>query len=92
MTRARRLSPRAHLALQYLIMNFFRNVVSVRLVKSIYMLPPVTYAGSCTLVRYDNDVDPGFHYYEADGTALNIRDILGSAQSGNIQCLKSTKP
>eukprot|EP00959_Pyramimonas_sp_CCMP1952_P063340 1323854-Pyramimonas_sp.AAC.1 len=58
MTIASRLSPKVHLALQYLIRNFFRieNVVSVRLSKSImHELPPVTYADSCTLVHYDND-------------------------------------
>eukprot|EP00959_Pyramimonas_sp_CCMP1952_P182213 3809837-Pyramimonas_sp.AAC.1 len=78
MTSASRLSPKVHLSLQYLISNFFRieNVVSV----------------SCTLVHYDKDVDPGFHYYEAEGTALNIHDITGSSQSRIIQCPKSTNP
>eukprot|EP00959_Pyramimonas_sp_CCMP1952_P185007 3868284-Pyramimonas_sp.AAC.1 len=67
MTTASRLSPKVHLALQYLLRNFFRieNVVSVRLAKSIHKVPPVTYADSCTLAHYDNNVNPGFHYYEA---------------------------
>eukprot|EP00959_Pyramimonas_sp_CCMP1952_P049500 1034101-Pyramimonas_sp.AAC.1 len=57
MTTASRQSPQVHLTLQYLIINFFRieNVVPARLAKSIHKLPPVTYADSCTLVRYHND-------------------------------------
>eukprot|EP00959_Pyramimonas_sp_CCMP1952_P030164 632409-Pyramimonas_sp.AAC.2 len=94
MTSASRLSLKVHLALQYLIRNIFRieNVVSVRLAKSIHKRPPVAYADSCTSVHYDNDVNPGFRYYEAEGTALNIHDITGPAHSRIILCLKSTKP
>eukprot|EP00959_Pyramimonas_sp_CCMP1952_P394435 8264874-Pyramimonas_sp.AAC.1 len=81
MTSASRLSPKLYLALQCLFRNFFRieNVVPVRLAKSIHKLPPVTYADSCTLAPYDNDVNPGFHHYEAEGTALH--DITGPAHS-----------
>eukprot|EP00959_Pyramimonas_sp_CCMP1952_P162063 3388437-Pyramimonas_sp.AAC.2 len=48
--------------------KFFRieNVVSVILAKSIHKLHSATYAESCTLVHYDIDVNPGFHYYEAE--------------------------
>ena len=62
------------MALQFLVRNYFRieNVVAIRLARSISNLPAVTYAESCTLVHYDNDVTPGFHYYESDGTTLNI--------------------
>ena len=35
---------------------------------------------------------PGFHYYEADGTALNVYDITGATRARVIQCLKSSKP
>eukprot|EP00959_Pyramimonas_sp_CCMP1952_P004350 91445-Pyramimonas_sp.AAC.1 len=89
MTSASRLSPKVHLALKYLIRHFFRieNVGSVGLAQSIHKLPPVACADSCTLVHYDSDVNPGFHYYEAEGTALNIHDITGSAHSRIIQCL-----
>eukprot|EP00959_Pyramimonas_sp_CCMP1952_P246958 5161460-Pyramimonas_sp.AAC.1 len=68
MTTASRLSPKVHLALQYLIRSFFRieNVVSVRLAKSIHKLPRVTDADSCTLAHYDNDVNPGLHYFEPE--------------------------
>eukprot|EP00959_Pyramimonas_sp_CCMP1952_P393575 8246715-Pyramimonas_sp.AAC.1 len=68
MATASRLSPKVHLAIQYLIRHFFRieNVVLVRLAVIIHKLPVVTYADSCTLVRYDNDVNPGIHYYEAE--------------------------
>eukprot|EP00959_Pyramimonas_sp_CCMP1952_P128382 2684453-Pyramimonas_sp.AAC.1 len=31
------------------------SISQVGLAKSIHKLPPVTYADSCTLVRYDND-------------------------------------
>eukprot|EP00959_Pyramimonas_sp_CCMP1952_P284000 5936481-Pyramimonas_sp.AAC.1 len=60
MTSASRLSPKAYLALQYLTRNFFRieDVVSFRFAKSIHKLPPVACADSCTLVHYDNDVNP----------------------------------
>eukprot|EP00959_Pyramimonas_sp_CCMP1952_P095009 1986865-Pyramimonas_sp.AAC.1 len=94
MTSASRLSPKVHLPLQYLIRNFSRieNVVSARVAKSSHKLPPVTYADSCTFVHYDNDVNPGFHYYEAEGTVLNTYDITGSAHSRIIQCPKCTKP
>eukprot|EP00959_Pyramimonas_sp_CCMP1952_P284894 5956046-Pyramimonas_sp.AAC.1 len=76
MTSASRLPPNIHLALQYLIRNFFRieNVVLFRLAKSIHQLFPVACADSCTLVRYDNDVNPGFHCYEAGGAASHIHD------------------
>eukprot|EP00959_Pyramimonas_sp_CCMP1952_P192603 4027368-Pyramimonas_sp.AAC.1 len=43
-------------------------------------------------VHYHSDVDSGFHYFEAEGTALDIDDITGSAHSRITQCLKSTKP
>eukprot|EP00959_Pyramimonas_sp_CCMP1952_P408060 8551849-Pyramimonas_sp.AAC.1 len=79
------------LASQCLIRHLFRieNVVSVGLAKRIHKLPPVGCADNCTLVHYDNDVNPG-HYYEAEGTALNIHGISGTAHSRIIKCLKST--
>eukprot|EP00959_Pyramimonas_sp_CCMP1952_P100138 2094010-Pyramimonas_sp.AAC.1 len=68
MTTSSRLSPEVHLAPQCLIRDFSRieNVVSIRLAKNIHKLPPVTYADSGTLVHYDNDVNPGYHNYEAE--------------------------
>ena len=82
------------MALQFLVRNYFRieNVVAMRFAKSVNKHPAVTYAESCTLVHYDNDVAPGFHDYESDGTALNISDITGSTHARIIQCLKSSKP
>eukprot|EP00959_Pyramimonas_sp_CCMP1952_P086796 1815504-Pyramimonas_sp.AAC.1 len=64
MTTASSLSRKVRFVLQYLITNFFRieTVVSVRAATSSHKLPPVTYADSCKLVHYDNDVNPGFHY------------------------------
>ena len=47
---------------------------------------------SSALVYYETDSNPGFHYYEADGTALNVGSISGSAHARIIQCLKSSKP
>eukprot|EP00959_Pyramimonas_sp_CCMP1952_P318720 6669019-Pyramimonas_sp.AAC.1 len=44
------------------------------------------------MVHCDNDVNPGFHYYEAEGTALNKYIILGSTHSRITQCLKSIIP
>eukprot|EP00959_Pyramimonas_sp_CCMP1952_P139166 2913182-Pyramimonas_sp.AAC.1 len=94
MCRPRKVRFKVHLAPQYLIRNIFRieNVASVILAESIHKLPPVTYADSCTFVHYGNDVFPGSHYYEAEGVALNVHDITGSAHSQIIQCLKSIKP
>ena len=66
--------PKVHLALQCLVRNYFRieNVVAVRLVKSVRRLPQFARADSSALVRYDNDVKLGLHFYESDGTALSI--------------------
>eukprot|EP00959_Pyramimonas_sp_CCMP1952_P246557 5153047-Pyramimonas_sp.AAC.2 len=92
MTSANRRSPQVQFASQYVIRNFFRveNVVSVRKARSIHAPPRVTYADSCTLVHYDNDVSPGFYCYDAEGTAPHIHDIIGPAHSRVIQCPKST--
>eukprot|EP00959_Pyramimonas_sp_CCMP1952_P028119 590010-Pyramimonas_sp.AAC.1 len=94
MASASRLSPKVHIVLQYRIWKFFsiENAVSVRLVKGTHKVPSVIYAGNCTLVHYGNDLHPGFHYYEAEGIALNIHGITGSAHSRIIKCLKSTQP
>ena len=87
-------APKVHLALQFLVKNYFRveNVIAVRLAKSVPRLSAVPYADSSTLVYYETDHNPGFHYYEADGTALNVGSITGSAHAWIIQCLKSSKP
>eukprot|EP00959_Pyramimonas_sp_CCMP1952_P109880 2298532-Pyramimonas_sp.AAC.1 len=95
MRSASRLSPEVHLFLQYIINDFFRIedfFVVVGFAWSIHALPLVTYVDSCTLVHCDNGLNPGFHCYEAEGAALNIRGVTGSAHSRTIQCLKSTKP
>eukprot|EP00959_Pyramimonas_sp_CCMP1952_P237481 4963020-Pyramimonas_sp.AAC.1 len=49
--------PRVHIALQYLVRNYFRveRVVAVRLAKSVSCLPAVKYATRATLIHYDND-------------------------------------
>ena len=76
------------MALQYLIRNYFgvENVIAVRLAKSMHDLPTYPRADSCALVYYDNDMAPGFHYYESNGTALNVNDIANSARARIIQC------
>ena len=75
-----------------LVRNYFRveNVVAARLAKGAHHLPPVKYATGCTLIHYNNDVSPVFHYYEFVGTGLNILEITGSTHSRVIQCLTST--
>eukprot|EP00959_Pyramimonas_sp_CCMP1952_P339473 7109657-Pyramimonas_sp.AAC.1 len=82
-TSASRLSPKVYLVLQYFIRNFFRieNVLAVRLAEGIHGLSLVAYAGSCILAQYDHDVNPAFSYDEAEGTALNIHGITGTAHS-----------
>eukprot|EP00959_Pyramimonas_sp_CCMP1952_P083189 1738526-Pyramimonas_sp.AAC.1 len=52
----------------------------------------MAYADSCKYVHYDNDVSPGFHYYDVEGSALDVHDTTRSAQSRITQCRKSTKP
>eukprot|EP00959_Pyramimonas_sp_CCMP1952_P272525 5697598-Pyramimonas_sp.AAC.1 len=86
--------PRVHLALQYLVRNYFRveRVVAVRLAKSESNLPAEKYATGSTLIHYDNDVNPAFHYYECVGTGLNIAQITGSTHSSFIQCLTPQVP
>ena len=81
------------MALQFLVRNYFRvdNVVAVRLAKSIHKLAPIKYATGCTLIHYDNDVSPAFHYYECNGTGLDVPQITGSNHSRIIQCLTSSK-
>ena len=81
------------MALQLLVRNYFwiENVVAIRLAENISKLPAVTDAERCTLVHYDNDATPGFHYYESDGAALNISDITGSTHARIIKCPKFSK-
>ena len=92
-TDASKLNPRIHMALQFLVRNYFRvdNVVAVRLAKSVHKLAPIKYATGCTLIHYDNDVSPAFHYYECSGTGLDVPQITGSNHSRIIQCLTSSK-
>ena len=87
MATASRLSPKVHMALQHLIRLFFRieSVVAVRLAKSIRKFPAASYADSCALVYYDNDVTPGIHNYGADGAALNARDFTGATRAWSIR-------
>ena len=94
MTTASRRSPKVHVALLCRIRKYFRieNAVAVRLAKDMRNLPAAPRADSCALVSYDNDVTPGFHYYEAGGTALNVYDITGTARARVIQRLKSSNP
>eukprot|EP00959_Pyramimonas_sp_CCMP1952_P209152 4375182-Pyramimonas_sp.AAC.1 len=83
--------PRVHLALQYLVRDYFRveSVVAVRLAKSVLNLPAVKYATGSTLIHYDNDANPAFRYDECVGTGLNIPQTTGSTHSRLIQCLTS---
>eukprot|EP00959_Pyramimonas_sp_CCMP1952_P366536 7676739-Pyramimonas_sp.AAC.1 len=48
---------RVHLALQYIVRNYFRveRVVAVRLAKNVSNLPAVKYATGSTLIHYDSD-------------------------------------
>ena len=92
-TDASKLNPRVHMALQFLVRNYFRvdHVVAVRLAKSVHKLAPIKYATGCTMIHYDNDVHPAFHYYECNNTGLDVPQITGSNHSRIIQCLTSSK-
>ena len=59
-------SPRVHLALQYVIRNYFRisDVITVRLGKSIANVGNASENGS-TLIHYTSDTTPDFHYSES---------------------------
>eukprot|EP00959_Pyramimonas_sp_CCMP1952_P334768 7010323-Pyramimonas_sp.AAC.1 len=73
-----KLHPRVQLALQYLVRNYFRveRVIAVRLAEGVLNLPSVKHATGSTLIHYDNDANPAFHYYECVGTGLNISQII----------------
>ena len=70
-------APTIHMALQYLIRNYFRinNVITIRLGKSVHKVPKCDQANGSTLIHYTNDTYPHFHYYETTDTALNIPQI-----------------
>eukprot|EP00959_Pyramimonas_sp_CCMP1952_P133250 2785801-Pyramimonas_sp.AAC.1 len=58
--------------------------VSKTSVERIHGIFPAAYAECCTLVHYDNCVNPG--------AALDIQGVTGSAHSRISQCRKSSKP
>eukprot|EP00959_Pyramimonas_sp_CCMP1952_P399263 8366094-Pyramimonas_sp.AAC.2 len=93
LTTASHMNPKVHLALQFLSRNYFRleNVIAVRLAKSVDKLPACAPATGSTLIYYDNDVTPAFHYYESTGTAIDVHRVTGSSHARIIQCLTSTK-
>ena len=66
LTAASKEAPKVHLALQFLIKNFFRisNTIAVRLGKGTAKVPSCKYADGSALIHYVNDVNPDFHYYE----------------------------
>ncbi len=82
-------SPRIHLALQYVIRNFFRidNVIAVRLGRSVNKLPKHEGADGCTLIHFVSDVTPYFHFYETVDTQLDVMKITNSNKSRITQCL-----
>eukprot|EP00959_Pyramimonas_sp_CCMP1952_P137919 2886924-Pyramimonas_sp.AAC.1 len=92
-TTASQINPKVHLALQFLIRNYFRleNVIAVRLAKSVRKLPACDPATGSTLIYYDNDVTPAFRYYKSTGTAIDVHRGTGSNHARIIQCLTSTK-
>jgi hypothetical protein len=89
LTTASRNSPKVFLALQYVIRNFFRinDVIAVRLGKNIHSVSKCDYADSSILVHYTSDLNPDFHFYETEDTAINIANVTQSHKSRIIQCL-----
>eukprot|EP00959_Pyramimonas_sp_CCMP1952_P422891 8858746-Pyramimonas_sp.AAC.1 len=93
MRSASRVSPKVHIAVQYIVRNSSRSktLFLFGLTKSKHKLPPVTYADSGTLLHYDINVNPYFHH-ETEGAPLAIQDVTGSAHSRIIKRLESTTP
>jgi len=71
LTTATQRAPRMHLALQYVIRNFFRvhDVFAIRVGNGTPRVSKCEDADSCVLVYYASDADPEFHYYETADTA-----------------------
>ena len=67
-------SPRVHLALQYVIRNYFRisDVIPVRLGKSIAKVGIFAGVDGSILIHYTSDTSPDFHYSESDDTSYSI--------------------
>ena len=66
LTTASKNAPKVFLALQHVTSHILRilNVVAVIMGKAVHKLSMVPYATGCTLVYYESDNSPVFHYYE----------------------------
>ena len=82
-------APRVYLALHYVMHHKLRlrNVITVRLGNGIQSFPKCKYADSCTLVHYNYDTNPDFHFYETIDTALEVYPITHNRNSRTIQFL-----
>ena len=89
LTTATQRAPRMHLALQYVIRNFFRiqDVFAIRVGNCTPRVSKCEEADSCVLVYYASDADPEFYYYETADTALDLQDITCSNKSRILQFL-----
>ena len=76
-------APKIHLALQYVIRNFFRidNIIAVRLGKGVHKVRRCAYADGCTLIHYADDLNPNFRYYESQDTSLDIQKVTRASNS-----------
>ena len=82
-------APKVYLALQYLIRNYFRisDVFAVRIGNGVSKVSKCEYADKCTLIYYTSDIDPNFHYYESNDTAIDFKTITHSQSIRFMQCL-----
>ena len=93
LTTASKAHPKVHLALQFILRNYFRlsNVTAVRLGHCIQRTGDSTGTQRSVLIHYKTDDDPRFHYYRSAQVALDIKAITGDSRSRIIQCLIDEK-
>ena len=92
LTQASKNAPKVHLALQFLVRNFFRvdDVFAIRLAKSVHKLSPCPHADRCVLIYYNDHLELDFQYYETRDITLDIPHVTCSNKARVIQCLVKT--
>ena len=70
-------APKVLIALHFVILYFcwISDVFAIRLGRSVTNVSGCPHADGSTLIYYLSDLDPNFHFYETEDTALDIRHI-----------------
>ena len=76
-TACSRHKPRIHLALTYVVRNYFRiqDVFAMKVGKSIQQLSKLEHADRSALIHYVHDESPRFHFYETRYIAIYVQFI-----------------